>query len=284
MNAANPSAAKHPFTLTLVTPCLNAAETIGDTFDSVLALGHKLHQFGLTYEHLIVDGGSIDGTVQLIESYQRQVPSSSLIKSVHGGPYPAMNAGLACARGVYTHILNADDIVWDVCAYVETLRKALAMDAHFVLASIGYFRRPRKRLLSLWSVEDIPADRRLWHMQLQSGLHYPHPGFVCRTDLYRATAFDVAYLYSADYKLMQSLLLSSGSSASICTTKVPLVAMAKGGVTGQWQSILKAQSELKAINHELKIHSPAWRRYGRKLVSRYLAPWFHRFRRVPHQD
>lgn len=283
MNAANSSEANTSYTLTLITPCLNAADTIGDTLTSVLALGNQLQQFGLTYEHLIVDGGSADGTLQLIEAYQRQLPCSTLLTSVDGGPYPAMNAGLARARGIYTHILNADDIIWDVDAYTEMLRKALAINALFILTSIGYFRRPRKQIVSLWSVDDIPVDRRIWQMQLRAGLHYPHPGFICRTDLYRDTGFDLAYAYSADYKLMQSLLLSASASAVIHTTKVPIVAMAKGGVTGQWQAIFKARSDLKKINQELGIDAPSWRRYGKKFVSRYLMPWFHRFRREIHQ-
>lgn len=283
MNAANSSEANSSVTLTLITPCLNAADTIGDTLTSVLELGHQLQQFGLTYEHLIVDGGSADGTLQLIEAYQRQDPSSTLMRNVDGGPYPAMNAGLVCAGGIYTHILNADDLIWDVNAYVATLSHALAINAHFILASIGYFKRPCKQLVSLWSVDDLPVDRGLWQTQLRSGLHYPHPGFICRTDLYRSTPFDIAYPYSADYKLMQFLLLSADPSASICTSKDPLVAMAKGGITGQWQAIVKAQSDLKKINQELGIDAPLWRRYGKKFVSRYVSAWLRHFRRETHQ-
>lgn len=283
MSSAVSSAASNAVTLTLITPCLNAADTIGDTLTSVRALGHQLQHFGLTYEHVIVDGGSVDGTLRLIEAYQRQIPCSTLMRSVDGGPYSAMNAGLACAGGIYTHILNADDMIWDANAYVATLSHALAVNAHFILASIGYFRRPRKQLVSLWSVDDLPVDRGLWQMQLRSGLHYPHPGFICRTDLYRSTTFDLVYPYSADYKLMQFLLLSADPSASICTSKDPLVAMAKGGMTGQWQAIVKARSDLKKINKELGIDDPLWRRYGKKLVGRYVLPWFRHFRRENHQ-
>lgn len=283
MNAADPAAGNHGVTLTLITPCLNAAATIGDTLNSVAALGDQLGRVGLTLEHFIVDGGSVDGTLQLIEAYQAQGACCSLITSVPGGPYPAMNAGLANARGIYAHILNADDMIWDVDAYVALIRQALELNAHFILGSIVYFGRPQKRISSLWPVDELPADREVWKKQLRAGLHYPHPGFICRADLYRARAFDVSYAYSADYKLMQSLLLSADPSVPICTSATPIVAMAKGGITGQWQSIIKAQSEIRRINRELGIRAPAWRRYGQKIVSRYLKPYRQGLTPVRHQ-
>lgn len=282
-DAADPAVGSDEITLTLITPCLNAAATIGDTLDSVVALGSRLSSRGLTVEHLIVDGGSDDGTLQLIEAYQGQGACCSLIKSVNGGPYPAMNAGLANARGIYSHILNADDMIWDVDVYAALICQALEVNAHFILGSIVYFRRPEKRILSRWLVDALPEDRQLWKAQLRNGLHYPHPGFLCRTDLYRTTPFDISYAYSADYKLMQSLLLSATPSTRICTSSAPIVAMARGGITGQWQSIVKAQSELRKINRELGIQAPAWRRYRGKIISRYLKPWLQRLRPARHQ-
>lgn len=282
MNVTNPRSDKH--TLTLITPCLNAVDTIGDTFRSVAALTHELGRFGLTLEHVVVDGGSDDGTLQLIETYQSQQSSCTLIRSVRGGPYPAMNVGIARASGLYSHILNADDMIWDAHAYVALLRESLEHKAHFALGSIIYFRRPSKNISSFWRVDGIPSDRQIWKQKLRSGLHYPHPGFLCRTDVYRSTHFDLSYSYSSDYKLMQSLLLSTDSSVQICTSRSPIVAMDERGRTGHWQSILKGRDEIKKINLELGIHAPAWRRYLSKVISRYIQPRLRCFRRVDRPD
>ena len=147
---ANPISTVDEFTLTLITPSLNAVGTIGDTFKSVAILARELERFGLTLEHVVVDGGSDDGTLQLIEAHQSQQFSCKLIQSVSGGPYPAMNVGIASASGLYSHILNADDMICDVHAYVALLRESLERKAHFALGSILYFRRPSQNISSFW--------------------------------------------------------------------------------------------------------------------------------------
>ena len=247
-------------------------------------LARELERFGLTLEHVVVDGGSDDGTLQLIETYQSQQSSCTLIRSVRGGPYPAMNVGIASASGLYSHILNADDMICDVHAYVALLRESLERKAHFALGSILYFRRPSQNISSFWIVDELPSDRQIWKQKLQSGLHYPHPGFLCRTDIYRSTHFDLSYHYASDYKLMQSLLLSAGPSVQICTSRFPIVAMDQGGRTGHWQSILKGRSEIKKINLELDIYAPAWRRYLLKIISRCIQPRLRYFRRLDRPD
>ena len=50
--------------ITVITPCLNSRETISDTLESVL------HQTYQNYEYLIADGGSTDGTVQILKDYE----------------------------------------------------------------------------------------------------------------------------------------------------------------------------------------------------------------------
>ncbi len=65
-----------------------------------------------------------------------------------GGPYAAMNAGLAQARGHYAHVLNADDLLLAPEAYAAWLRQGERQGAAVLIASIGYFRRPRRWLRS----------------------------------------------------------------------------------------------------------------------------------------
>lgn len=278
-----PSSDPSATTLTLITPCFNAVATIADTLGSVVALSKQLWSQGLSLEHLVIDGGSEDGTLQLVNQYRQQVSYCSVITSVAGGPYPAMNAGLVRARGVYTHILNADDMIWDGDNYAALLARGLQTGASLMLGSIAYFRRPSRRLSSVWRVDALPESHEQWMAQIRRGLHYPHPGFICRTDIYQATGFDTSYSLSADYKLMQAVLLSLNPAAGVCTSDLPIVAMAKGGVSGGWRSVLKGRSEIRQINRELGIECSAWRRYGPKLMGRYLGPCWQRFRPGCHQ-
>ncbi|MEB3263014.1 MAG: glycosyltransferase [Synechococcus sp.] len=258
--------------VTVITPCLNAAATIVDTLASVAAARAELWQHGWELDHLILDGGSRDATAELVAAHAAVHPFCRWIGGVGGGPYAAMNAGLAQARGHYAHVLNADDLLLEPEAYAAWLRQGERQGAAVLLASIGYFRRPRRWLRSQWIVPTPPADPGLWRQQLRRGLHYPHPGFVAETALYRAEGFDERHDLSADYKLMQTLLLRPGMEERLLVCPRPLVAMAEGGATGGWRAILRGRRQLAEINRELGIEAPAWRRYLGKLRQRLAPP------------
>lgn len=255
--------------VTVITPCLEAASTLPDTLISVLRARQILQQAGEDLEHLVIDGGSRDGTQELLERYQARHPFFRWCTDVGGGPYAAMNAGLRLAHGHYSHVLNADDFLLDPEVYAGFLMQARQRDAVVLLASIGYFRRPERYIRSQWIVNPLPPESALWHKQLRSGLHYPHPGFIAETTVYRSAGFDERYRLSSDYKLMQSLLLQPELAQHVHICSTPLVAMAEGGATSGWRAILRGRRQLAAINDDLGILAPAWRRYWGKAWLRF---------------
>ena len=176
-----------------------------------------------------------------------------------------MNVGLQLARSRYAHVLNSDDLLLDPGAYASFLQAGHRSKASVLLASIGYFRRPGRQLRSLWRVDPIQASAAEWRRQLAEGLHYPHPGFIADLETYRQQSFDETYCLSADYKLMQSILLTQPPEALPMVCQLPLVAMAEGGATGNWKAVLQGWRQLDAINQELGIEASGVRRYWRKL-------------------
>ncbi len=87
-------------TLTILTPCLDAAATIGQTLESVAP------QLRDGDEHLVVDGGSTDGTLDLL----RQA-GVRFVSEPDGGLSDAMNKGIRLAGGDVLGWLNADDVL-----------------------------------------------------------------------------------------------------------------------------------------------------------------------------
>ncbi len=85
--------------ISVVTPCLNSATTIGATIESVLAQDYT------NWEHLVQDGGSKDDTVAVLKRY----PRLRWVSEKDTGHYHAMNKGIARATGDAVVILNADD-------------------------------------------------------------------------------------------------------------------------------------------------------------------------------
>ena len=98
--------------ISLITACYNSAATIRSCFDSVLS------QQGVDLEYIVVDGGSKDGTVDIVKEYAARPvrptsPVSPVIKWISEpdkGMYDAINKGIKMATGDIVGILNADDL------------------------------------------------------------------------------------------------------------------------------------------------------------------------------
>ena len=88
----------------IVTCTWNSAATLADTIRSVRAQAHH------DVEHLFVDGGSTDGTLELIE---RECPHAQVLRNVSGGISRAMNAGIRAATGEVVAHLHSDDFYAD---------------------------------------------------------------------------------------------------------------------------------------------------------------------------
>ncbi len=86
-------------TISIVTPCLNAAPYIEQAIRSVLDQGFP------SFEHIVIDGGSEDGTIALLRKY----PHLRWISEPDNGQTEALNKGLKMARGDIIGWLNADD-------------------------------------------------------------------------------------------------------------------------------------------------------------------------------
>lgn len=88
-----------PVKITVVTPCFNSEHTICETLASVAQQEHP------HVEHLVMDGGSKDGTLGILKEF----PHLQWFSEKDEGHYHAMNKGIALATGEAVAILNADD-------------------------------------------------------------------------------------------------------------------------------------------------------------------------------
>ncbi len=85
--------------ISIVTPCFNSQGTIRETIESVRGQAYP------NVEHVVVDGGSTDGTVDILRSY----PHLKWVSEKDEGHYHAMDKGIRLASGDVFAILNADD-------------------------------------------------------------------------------------------------------------------------------------------------------------------------------
>ena len=86
--------------VSIVTPSYNAARYIEQTILSVLSQDYA------NIEYLVMDGGSADGTVEILKRYEGRL---RYVSAPDGGPADAINRGFRASRGAIFAWLNADD-------------------------------------------------------------------------------------------------------------------------------------------------------------------------------
>src|ERR1051325_2927905 len=89
--------------LSIITPCLNRAQNVESAIQSVLTQGYA------DVEHIIVDGGSTDGTLEILTRY----PHLKVLSEKDHGMYEALNKGFDLASGEIVGFLNTDDLYAD---------------------------------------------------------------------------------------------------------------------------------------------------------------------------
>lgn len=86
--------------ISIVTPCLNRAGFIAEALESVRRQDHR------QVEHVIVDGGSTDGTLEILRDH----PDLRVLSEPDQGIYDALNKGIGLAEGDVIGFLNTDDL------------------------------------------------------------------------------------------------------------------------------------------------------------------------------
>lgn len=201
--------------LSVITVAFNSARTIEDTIQSVRA------QRNADFEHVIVDGGSTDGTMEIIDKYRDGL--AAVISEPDKGIYDAMNKGVALARGTFLGCLNSDDYFASSTS-LASIQNALATgDLDCVwgdLVHVDATGRP-VRLMS---------GRIFRARLLRFAIMPPHPTFYARTEVIRRVGgFSLNYRIAADFDLMLKLFQLPGF-AGRHIDKI-ITAMRMGGVS-----------------------------------------------------
>ena len=176
--------------LTVVTPCLNAASTLPEALASVPA--------GDAIEHVVVDGGSTDGTVELLGA----APGVRFVSEPDRGLSDAMNKGVAMARGEWIGWLNADD--YYLPGALERVVAALAQhpDALWITAPCLIVDGAGQEIRGGVTRYKRFFLRRYGRRSLLVQNYVAAPStFVRRSALVSVGGFDERFSYSMDYDL-----------------------------------------------------------------------------------
>jgi teichuronic acid biosynthesis glycosyltransferase TuaG len=134
----------------VVIPCYNAEQHIGETIESVL------RQRCSDFEVLVVDDASTDRTVNIANAYVQRDSRIKIIRSEKrsGGPATPRNMGIAESRGDYVAFLDADDI-WGEDKLLNDARYLKAHRVDLLFSGAYYFRSDIKNIVYIQSPKTL---------------------------------------------------------------------------------------------------------------------------------
>ena len=208
--------------ITIITVVFNGMRYLEETIQSVIA------QKSSNIEYIIIDGGSTDGTLDIIEKYQDSI--DCWVSEPDQGIYDAMNKGSKLANGLYLSFLNASDIYcqgaikdiassiaeenFDYCCGPVTIRNELNQDIRTV----------------------YPLKNFCYEQGKLMGMFAPHLSVFIKTEIFHTlNGFDLSFALSSDFDL---LLRLSAKTKNAYYFDSPIGSFKLGGVSGSYKTYI----------------------------------------------
>jgi GT2 family glycosyltransferase len=216
--------------VSVITPCLNGARYLPEAIESVLA------QRCPHADHIVIDGGSTDGTLEVLRRY----PNVRVISGPDRGMYDALNKGLTLARGEIIGVLNSDDCyAADALAPIdETFRNEATMA---LVGEAVFFRESGSGHQEVVD-KFIPAGTDLMELATLGSPAF-NAWFFRRSVFARIGHFDAGYRIAGDRDFMLRFALSGLRFARvdrlICRYRMHPDSLTMGGKDHAWEQQLQ---------------------------------------------
>lgn len=207
-------------TLTIITVVYNNVRDIERTLLSVI------NQTYPHIEYIVVDGGSDDGTMEVINRYASHI--AHLVSEPDSGIYDAMNKGLAMAAGDYVLFMNSGDEIYSPDTVVQVLATAKDADIYY-----GETELYDANWQSIGLRRHAIPERFTWR-SFRYGMNISHQAIYIRRSI--AGQYDHRYRLSAD---IDWVICAAKRAKKIVNTKRIVAKYLVGGMSKQrhWQSL-----------------------------------------------
>lgn len=230
--------------ITIVTVVLNSKKELEKTMKSVLEQTYE------NIEYIVIDGGSTDGTIEVIKTYRDKV--TRWLSQKDNGPYDAMNKGIDLAQGEWINFMNAGDWFYKP-EVIEEIFSDYPSDVDFIYGHHYYRISPTQSLLR--NAEDFNT---IWEKMMRAEFSIPwlqsipcHQTIFCRTEIMKKRKFDLGFKLAADF----DFLFESYYNDYIFFNSRKIIAVySKGGITSsrnlkllreQWKYTKKYQKSFQ---------------------------------------
>lgn len=172
--------------ISIITVCYNASATIEKTILSVISQSYS------NIEYIIIDGGSIDGTLDIIQKYEEH--HIVFISEKDNGVYDAMNKGAMMSAGDWINFMNCGDTFFD-CNVISQIIPFLSKES----ASVVY---GDAHIIDKFAEYDLKASN---ISSITKEPPFCHQSSFIRTSVMQSHLFDISYKICADRNLFYVL-------------------------------------------------------------------------------
>lgn len=205
--------------ISIITVVYNNKPNLQDAIDSVYNQTYK------NIEHIIIDGNSNDGTIDLIKKNESKI--SNWISGKDNGIYDALNKGLDLATGDIIGFLHSDDIYASNEIIQKVIEEFKYTDCDSIYGDLQYVSKNNtNNIIRFWKSRPFHSNL------LKKGWMPPHPTFFVKRHIYsQYGGFDTDFKIAADYDLMLRFL----GQKKISTHYLPqiIIKMRLGGLSNK---------------------------------------------------
>jgi glycosyltransferase len=202
--------------VSIITISYNSSSTIEKTLKSVASQSYP------NIEHIIIDGDSIDNTIEICKTFSHV---SKIISESDKGVYDAFNKGLKLAKGDIIGFLNADDTFYNENSIQEIVDAFNQNNVSIVYGNLDYINEEEK-IIRNW------ISRPYKQGLVKKAWMPAHPTFYCKKDVYdRLGGYNDSFKIGGDFELCLRFLEVNKAPSFYLNKK--LVKMLVGGISNR---------------------------------------------------
>jgi len=250
--------------VSIITVAYNSQSTIKHTVESVNAQNYA------NKEYIIVDGGSTDWTLDILNTCKDRI--DFMISEKDRGIYDAMNKGILASTGDIIGILNSDDFYADNLVLSKVVKAFKESKCDCLYGDLVYVSRAdASKVVRYWESGNFDITK------LNNGWMLPHPTFFVRKSIYdKYGLYNTELESAADYEMILRLLHKHKINVSYMSEI--MIKMRMGGKSNRslWNR-LKANNEDALAWSENKLPKPSFIRFKKpfkKIKQFFVKPKF----------
>lgn len=165
-------------------------KNVSEAIDSILSQTYQ------DIELIVIDGGSSDGTLDIIKSYQDKV--SILVSDRDSGIYDALNKGIKLATGDVIGLLHSDDFYFDNNVLTKIAQKFKDTNCDAIYGDLLYIdKNNTDKVIRYWKAKEYNFKKWLW------GWMPPHPTVYIKRECFdKLGVYNLSLWGAADYELL----------------------------------------------------------------------------------